>query len=269
MVSITPEFSFWSYNAALFVRWALGKPALWEFVSRSFREGASEELFRQCFGFGYFMAEERIRENFKALTQELSFPVRLNRPVPRPEFRAARDLEIRRIISELERLESDYLRPRYPQIANDYLRAALTTLAKNKGDSRTDPEFMATWGLCALQAGDTAKARECLEAMGTGSGVVRPKAYLALARLRYDDSVSRAPDHQLNPNERDAVLEPLLKAISLPPALPEEYRLLLDLCEHSADTGDPRIRRTLEMVPRLFPKDAELAQRLKSGLAHD
>jgi hypothetical protein len=227
-------------------------------------EGASEKAFHDCFGMSYGEGEAMLRQEFSRCVGTVYFNLPKIPPSDELKFDLATDVEIRRIVADLERLESENLRSRYPDIAKAYLNSALATLAKGYEKGDRDPEFFAVWGLCTIAAGDSAKAREFLETMAAGNGAIRPDAYIALAKLRLAEGLAKAAvsGGRLDKRQTDAVLEPLSKAISVSPPLREACELFLDVCEHSSFALNANNRNFLLAAVSLFPDDAELHQRI-------
>jgi hypothetical protein len=260
----SPDFSLWSYQSALFLRWGINQPQFWKFASVAMHEGASEKAFYDCFGMSYGEGEAMLRQEFSRCVGEVYFHVQKIPPSEELKFGLATDVEIRQIVADLERLESDYLRSRYPDMAKAYLDDALAILAKGYKKGDKDPEFFAVWGLCAVAAGDSTKARELLETMAAGNGAIRPDAYIALAKLRLAEGLTKAAasGSRLDKQQTDAVLEPLAKAVSAAPLRREECELFLDVCEHSSFTLNANNRNFLLTAVSLFPDDAELLWRI-------
>jgi hypothetical protein len=105
-----------------------------------------------------------------------------------------------------------------------------------------DGPLLASLGLIEQTRGETARARKFLEAAAK-MNVVRPRAYLELARLRFAEAQrasAGAEPAPLTADQTKAVLQPLLTARTQPPPLPEVYELMADVWLHSAATpGKP------------------------------
>lgn len=226
-------------EAALFVRWSLMGPghedpvlsrAFLEFARRARREPVTEQVFSECFGFGYAAMEERLEKYLKAVlakptSVELFMPSRF----PGPEMEAATAEQIGRILGDWLRMQGNAQR-RDPELRAKFLSAAGRILERAyrdenglpvgaeppHGGERTatpagnaapgpavvleplvitadrihDPRLLAVYGLYEHDIGDDGKARELLEA-AVKTGVVRPKAYLVLAELRHSEAISR------------------------------------------------------------------------------
>jgi hypothetical protein len=81
-------------------------------------------------------------------------------------------------------------------------------------------------GLCEIDAGNEAGARQFLEP-AIAAGVVRPRAYHELARLRFAALRRGVPETKLfSFTELAPVFEPLRRALHQVPPLPEVYLLL-------------------------------------------
>jgi hypothetical protein len=109
-------------------------------------------------------------------------------------------------------------------------------------------------GLCEIDAGNPAGAAQFLEP-ATAAGVVRPRAYYELAQLRYNALVRGAPEAKsFSFIELAPTIEPLRRALTQSPALPEAFVLLgeawarCDVLPNTAEFAE------LSMGARLFPR---------------
>jgi len=96
--------------------------------------------------------------------------------------------------------------------------------------------LLASLGLLEQARGETARARKFLEAAAK-LNVVRPRAYLELANLRFAEAQAApagAEPAPLTADQTRAVLQPLLVARQQPPPLPEVYELMAEVWLHSA-----------------------------------
>ncbi len=122
-----------------------------------------------------------------------------------------------------------------------------------------DPRLLAVYGLYERDIGDDAKARELLEAAAK-AGVFRPRAYAALAQLRYAEAMAQplGADGKLSAPQAAAILDPLKTALDHGPTV-DLFDMAVALwtnCEAKPATGD------VDEIVRgsaLFPRNTDLA----------
>jgi hypothetical protein len=251
-------------EAVLFLRWGLDgknaprREALWKFLRRASAESATETLFRECFGFGYAEARRQLGEYFlTALTKTLRLVPAEKAPLPPLRLQPATRLEIARIKGDWDRLEIGYVKSHFPELTTRYVEQTRRTLHRAYDQGERDPRLLAIMGLCECDAGDDAAARPYLEAAVQG-GVIRPRAYYELARLRYVEARSKAeaPGGKLSPAQATAVLHPLARARGQQPPLLESYALTAEVW---ARTDLALTRRELDVLAEgvgFFPWNA-------------
>ena len=135
-------------------------------------------------------------------------------PTPRFEVERATPNEIARVRVEWERLAIGHVQRRLPRVREPYIAQARRTLrrAYNAGDR--DPRLLATMGLCEIDADNPGEARQYLEPAIAG-GVVRPRAYYELARLRFAELRRGAPETKIfSFTELAPVIDPLRRAVT-------------------------------------------------------
>ena len=84
--------------------------------------------------------------------------------------------------------------------------------------------------------------------------VVRPRAGLELARLRYRHEFGRSPrnDGKFTSEQTTAIVEPLLVVSRQAPPLAEIYELLAHVYAHSVDVAPPELLALLAEGERKF-----------------
>jgi hypothetical protein len=258
----------WRAQAALFVRWGLdgrGAPrreALWKFAERSAIVGVSEALFQECFGLDYAAASEQLAAYLPtAARNTVRFRAR-RAPIPSMTLRNATDAQIARIKGDWERMEVTYVKVISPELAPKYLEQARRTLQRPYERNVRDPGMLAVMGLCEVDAGNDAGAREYLEAAAR-IATLRPRASYELARLRFEASKSElsGTTERLNSTQAAAVLTPLFAARAAEPPLPEVYELIAEVWAHSATAPKRAHLAVLDEGVRLFPRRSALVQR--------
>ena len=127
----------------------------------------------------------------------------------------------------------------------------------------TDPLFLAAFGLYELQVGDDVRARDALE-RATKAGVLRPRAYVELARMRLADSLPSVQEGIGDLSEQDfsEITGLLLTARMQMPSLLATYDILARVLEHAPKKPDREHIRPLEEAMELFPHNASLAYKL-------
>jgi hypothetical protein len=122
-----------------------------------------------------------------------------------------------------------------------------------------DPRLLAVYGMYEHDVGDDAKARELLEAAAK-AGVSRPRAYAALAQLRYAEAMAKplGTDEKLNAQQAAAVLDPLKTALEHGPTV-DLFEMAVAVwtnCEARPAAAD------VDEIVRgsaLFPRNSDLA----------
>ena len=257
----------WNCQASLFVRWGLfgsgRRDAFLEFADLASREPADEALFRRCFGFGFDEASLQLAAYLPRATLE-NLRVPLPRLHDRPlDDRDARPHEVARIVGEWGRLASTSVGSRYSEYRSDCLEQASQVLERIYLRGNRDPLFLATYGLYAAQVEDAPRAREALE-MAARLEVVRPRAYLELARLRLEAALPSVQQGigDLTPKEFDGIRDMIDVARTQMPSLESCYRLLERLFEHAPAVPARADLAVLDNAVRMFPQDAGLAAKV-------
>ena len=256
----------WQSQAALFVRWGLEadrhahREAFWKFVDRSAVLGPSEALFTECFGLDPAAARDLVAAYLPAAVRRtLHFrPARKAKLAPLV-LRNATDAHIARIKGDWERLEVPYVKGISEELAPKYLEQARRTLKRGYDRGERDPRLLAVMGLCEVDAGNDAGAREYLEA-AAAIGPIRPRANLELARLRLAEyrAGTGAAAASLNVNQLAEVLKPLFAARTEEPPLPEVYELIADAWSHAEPVPTRGHLAVLDEGVRLFPRRLSL-----------
>jgi hypothetical protein len=196
-----------------------------QFLARLSKEPVSEAVFKDCFKMSYkdmliVMRGYINTTNYKDQEFYAKKGQGFGEPPPL-ELRDATQAEIGRIKGEA------FVLAGHPELAKTELTAAYI-----RGER--DPQLLAALGIFQHTAGDDERARKLLEA-ATSAKVVRPAAYLELARLRYADALAQpgAPDGDFSPAQLSSVIDLLLTARKQIPPLPGVYELLADTWAHS------------------------------------
>jgi hypothetical protein len=261
-------------QSTLFVRWALDprhgvRDAFWRFAAAAIERPVTDEMFEEFFGFGFSDWRDRLSDYLpEAVTEPLVItPPRLP-GAPRVRVREANPGEVARLKGEWERLSIGFVQKRYPEFAERYVDQARETLTRSLVAGDRSPELHAALGLCEIDAGQPAAAREHLEKAVDG-GVVRPRVYGELARLRRDEIALRRGEAagRWSASEIDAVMTPLRVAFAQQPPLPETYRLAAEVWVLAGDEPPPEAWRVLEEGSAYFPEDVRLAYAVAEALA--
>ncbi|MBI5692767.1 MAG: hypothetical protein HZC55_22035 [Verrucomicrobia bacterium] len=254
----------WQAHAALLVRWGLDadrqahRAALWRFVEKCAAGMTSEATFLECFGFDYAEARRRLNAYLpQATNKDATF--RLPRELKFPAFSLlnATEDQIARIKGDWERLEVPYVRNLSPGLAPKYLELARRTFRRAYDRDHRDPRLLAVMGLCEVDAGDEAAARDLLEAAAR-LGSLRPRANYELARLRFAALRASAP---LDATQTATVLQPLFAAREALPPLPEVYELIAETWQQCAVKPTRGHLAVLDEGIRLFPRRPLLVRR--------
>lgn len=258
----------WLEQAELFISWGIDPAngradAFWDWVERSSSEPVTEDLFHECLGMNFAAATRSIiayAGNHRGIRWVL--PEALSRP-PLYPFENASHLQIARIKGEWERLEARYVRKNQPDFEEHYVALARRTLRKPLDRGDRDPRLLASLGLLELEAGDEVAAKAFLEEAVAG-GVVRPRAYYELARMRYDYLYGRSTrnDGKYSSEKIDSILQPLLVAARQNPPLPAVYEMMAHLCFMSVEPPTPEVLAALARGAGLFPHHTALRRQL-------
>jgi hypothetical protein len=189
--------------------------------------------------------------------------------LPALPLRNATDGEIARIRGDWERLEIAYVRARIPALAPKYIEQARRTLLRAYERDDRDPRLLAILGLCEIDAGNDAGARDYLEA-AAAMGFVRPRAWLELARLRLAGyRALNGPGEKLSAAQAAEVLTAGFKARAQSPVLPEVYELIAEVWQESGVTPNAGHLAVVAEGVNLFPRRAALIHRAATlYLAH-
>ena len=231
----------------LFVRWAIvsggaRRDALWKFAARAAEGPVDEESFEAIFGMGYSELRDQLSDYLPKAVAELK-RIRPGALPPLPDFEVERATpnQIARVRGEWERLAIGHVQRRMPEMRDPYVAQARRTLRRAFDAGDRDPRLLATMGLTEIDAGNEAGARQFLEP-AVAAGVVRPRAYHELARLRFAELCRGAPETKLfSYTELAPVFEPLRRAQAQAPALPEVFILLAQAwarCEYAPNTEE-------------------------------
>ncbi len=251
-------------EAALFIRWSLAgknqprRESLWKFVKLASTEPATEKMFRECFGQGYADAQQMLGAYlFAAVSKPLRLVPEETLPLPRLEPRPATRLDIARIKGDWDRLEIGYVKSHFPELTTRYVEQARRTLHRAYDKGERDPRLLAIMGLCECDAGDDRAARPYLEAAVQG-GVVRPRAYYELARLRYVEARAKTdlPGGKLTAAQAAAVLQPLDGLRRQQPPLLEAYALAAEVWARADSALTRRELDVLDEGVEFFPRNA-------------
>lgn len=244
----------------LFFRWAMVsgpsvREAFWKFAARAAEGPVTEEVFQACFGFDFAELRDRLSDYVPEAVGETKSidPGRLP-PLASFEVERATPNQIARIRGEWERLAIGYVQRRLPQVREPYLVQARRTLRRAYDEGDRDPRLLATMGLCEIDAGNEAGAKEFLEP-AVARGVVRPRAYYELARLRFAELMRGAAETKtFSFTELAPVLHPLQQGAAQWPALPETFTLLGEAWARSAGSPNTAEFAELQRGARLFPR---------------
>ena len=219
-----PLGSLWAKQSYAFVHLCLygnqGKyqKGLLTFLSRLGGHPPTEELFKECFGMTYKQMLLQIRSHadftvYKAVVFQAKKGTKLEAP-PKPVFRDATEAEVGRIKGEALRMAGNKAAARVALIA-PYIRGS------------RDPQLLASLGMYEYAEGETVRARKFLEAAAKEK-VNRPRAYLQLAQLRFDEALKNplGARQQLSATQVGDILGPLFVARGQPPTLPEVYEMI-------------------------------------------
>lgn len=256
----------------LFYRWALSTPAtreaFWKLAAHAAENPVTEDFFESVFGLDYSELRDRLSDYLPTAARRMQ-SIDLGKLPPLPEIKIERASpnQIARLRGEWERLAVNHVQRRLPGAREPYLDQARRTLRRAYDAGDRDPRLLATLGLCEVDAGNDAGAREFLDP-ATAAGVVRPRAYAEVARLRFAPLRERiAEGKSLSFAELAPVIGPLRQGVRQAPPLAETYMLLAEAwaaCDLSPTAEE---FAELENGARLFARYPEYALPLARAFA--
>jgi tetratricopeptide (TPR) repeat protein len=256
--------ALWSSEAALFARWGLyasgHRDEFLAFVDETTREPASEAMFRRHMGMGYVEALRRL-ETY--LPTAVGAPIRVPvtaQPLEQFKARYANAREAARILGDWCRMEGRGLGPEYLDFQRECIKQAERQFSKAIIHRADDPLLLVEYGLYELETGEENEARSALE-KATQAGVVRPRAYVELARLRLERALPSV-EHglgDLDEKDYEEILGLLQTARQQMPALEGSYSLLARVLEHAPSRPSGAEVAVLDNALALFPQDSQLA----------
>lgn len=261
--------SLWQAQAALFIRWGLGgrgarRAALWKFAERAAVESVTETLFQECFGFDFATAQRQLTEHLpEAIRDRLPLKPAQRPRLPDYVLRPADEVEIAQIKGDWERLEIGFVKTQFPSLTQKYSDQARRTLMRAYDRGSRDPRLLAVIGLCEVDAGNAAAAREFLEDAAARSKTLRSRAWFELARLRFAalGGTRAGADLRLTAAQANEVFTPLLAAREQEPPLAEVYTLIAEVWAACAQPPTRDQLVVLEEGVRIFPRHSELVYR--------
>ncbi len=229
----------WRSEAGLFVRWGLMGPghddpamsrAFLALVRRARREPVTEQMFTECFGFGYAAMEEKLGSFLKsALALPTSVDLDMPHDFPELILQAATADQIGRILGDWLRMQGDSIRAKDPELSAEFLSSAGRMLLRAyrhdnglppdvdpspEGERSAKSSPNATYGsalvmkpfvvaathlhdprllaVYGLYEHDMGNEGEAREFLEAAvkAGVPRPRAYFVLAELRYKEAIA-------------------------------------------------------------------------------
>lgn len=255
----------WRAQASLFLRWAFDgdearRKAFWKFVARATDGPINEEAFQQCFRESYADARDRLSDYLPiALRNPVRFIPGEIPPLADYKLRLATDAEVGRLKGDWERLEISFVRSRFPQYVTRYEEQAARTLTKSYAIDSRDPRLLAILGLHACDVGKDEQAYPMLETAAQ-AGVVRPRVYFELARLRYIQALANpnGANGLLGAAQVNAILEPLRTAHEQLPPLAQSYALAAEVWSRSEVRLSRQHFALLDEGLKLFPRQLTL-----------
>ncbi|HEY5080278.1 MAG TPA: hypothetical protein VII43_10535, partial [Opitutaceae bacterium] len=207
--------------------------------------------------------EQQLKEYLPSAVTE---PIRLQigaEPASGANARDASSAEVARIIGDWGRLEGKSAGLQFLEYRSECMEQADKLFEGASGARSGNALFLAAFGLYQIQVGDELRARGALEA-ATKAGVVRPRAYVELARLRLQGALPsiRQGIGDLGESDFNDILALLTAAREQMPALLPGYQVLAQAYEHAPTKPARADLGVLDEALRLFPRNAALAYRV-------
>jgi hypothetical protein len=216
------------------------------FVARTTKEAPTEAVFKECFGVNF---KDMMFEltGYIAFTdyKSLEWNAKKGGGFPEPQSIVLREATQ----AEVGRIKGEAL-----AMAGLKTEARATLIAPYQRGER-DPALLAALGLYEQSVGDTERARKFLEAAVAGD-VVRPRAYLELARARYQAAqpTPTAAGGRLSVAQTATIVPLLMRARTQPPPTPEIYDLMADTLVRADATPNREMLQVLLDGVNLFPR---------------
>ena len=271
-----------------------------ELVRRARTDPVTEAVFTECFGFGYAAMEARLESFLRdVLAQPTAVDLNIAPGFPEADLKAATADQIGRILGDWLRMQAASLRARDPALAGEFLGAAGRMMERAyrednglppgtdpaRGGEHSasqapaagpavlmkpfvvsatqlhDPGLLAVYGLYEHDSGDDAAALGFLEAAAQGRAA-RPRAYLALAGIRYAQATAKplGAAGTLRAAQAASILEPLETAPGCPPDA-DFANLVVATWGHSEARASPADIARITAQAALFPRDILLTYR--------
>lgn len=221
-----------------------------QFINRARLEPVSQELFKECFGKDLIELEKEVsdylgRANFiKAVPSKTIKTTLEYAPLA---LRDATDAEVGRVKGEaLAFMQAPKIPPRL------MLRAPYA-----RGER--DPRLLAAIGLHEYKIGNIKEARRFLEE-AVRQKVDRPRAYIELAQIYYDDARKSAngKNGKLSVAQIKLIMALLDDARALPQTIPEVYDMIAEVCANAESQAAQPWLGTIDEGLQAFPYHAEL-----------
>jgi Flp pilus assembly protein TadD len=156
---------------------------------------------------------------------------------------------------------------RLPEVREPYIMQARRTLRRAFDAGDRDPRLLTTMGLCEIDAANEDGARRFLES-AVAAGVVRPRAYHELARLRFAELRRGVPaTASFSFTALAPIFDVLRRGLAQHPALPESFVLLAEAWARCELSPNPSEFAELETGARLFGRDPAVGLPLALALA--
>ncbi len=247
--------TFWSAQCYGFVHMCLyGRGQKYQkgfikFLSRLATEPPSEALFKECVGKTYKEMGLELRGYIDFTDyKSMQYTAKKGESLPDPPpftLRDASEAESGRIVGEVLRFGGHAEDARMALIA-PYIRG------------ERDPQLLAALGLAERLSGKDDRARKFLEAAAKAK-VERPRAYLELARLRYDETKDPSgAATKLTEAQVARSLEPLLIARKQRPPMAQVYGLIGEIWGRSAKAPTREEFMVVVEGVQTFPRSAPL-----------
>jgi hypothetical protein len=259
----------WNSESALLVRWGLFKckdrRAFLDFVDSTTREPTTELLFTKYLGMGYADLLRELGEYIPtAASESITVPIAIP-PHESLKMRDASTTEVARIIGDWGRLEGKATAMKNFSFHRECMEQADKLFARASARRRDDPLFLAALGLYKLQVGDDIRARDALDE-AVNAGVVRPRAYVELARLRLSGALPAIQRGigDLSGADYADIMGLLTTARMQMPSLLPCYQMLAQVLEHAPSRPGREDLVVLDTAVHLFPENVGLACRVAS-----
>lgn len=262
-VATSSERIHWEESCELLVHWALFAEdgiyadSFWDFIDQRESRLLDEKLFVEKFGFDFSEAEARVASHLEVASKKRQRVRSARGALPKYTVARAKPGDVARIISEWERLETEFVRRSHPEFLEVYLSRARATIASAMQNGNSSPELLATSGLFEFDAGNLGDAYVDLK-QSIELGVGRPLVLRRFAQVKFERLQTRASSDASDSAELKSIHSLLIRAHETSPANSATYHQLAEFWAANESSPTKQDIAMLAAGVRQFPQNYPL-----------